>query len=147
MPIEQTAVAQGKERIMPDSHQNQMQRALACLNAESGETFTLTERLAGKSGAWAVDSRNGQSGILKVFAPHEHATLVDMIRLVEYLQACGYPTPRPLHLGVFPDGVFSLQKRLPGNPMRLPGVYAELNKHELTLLLGVLDLHTGIAPT
>lgn len=131
---------------MIDPREISMRFALACLNNDLAQRFTLCERLPGKSGAWAVDSLEGQKGVLKVSADSTCDSFVQTIRLAEHLRALGYPTPCPLHHGLLPGGCFYLQERLPGHPMRSPGVYAELNQHELGLLLRVLDLHSAIAP-
>lgn len=132
---------------MADPHANLMQCALDRLNAELGQRFTCSARLSGKNGAWAVDSPDGGYGILKVFADRACATVEQMVNLITHLRAAGYPTPRPLHHGSIPGGhCFYLQERLPGHPMRSPGVSSELNQHELSLLLQLLDLHDGIAP-
>lgn len=132
---------------MVKPHGNDMQHALACLNDELRKRFTLSERLPGKSGAWAVDSLDGERGILKVFNNRSCDRVERMVRLVEHLRAAGYPTPRPLHYGPIPGGgCFYLQERVPGHLMRSPGEYSALNHHELDLLLRVLDLHAGIGP-
>lgn len=132
---------------MVEPHANVMQRALDCLNGELGKRFTLSESLPGKSGAWAVDSLDGARGVLKVSKDRSCDTVERTVRLVEHLRAAGYPTPRPLHHGPIPGGgCFYLQERWPGHPMRSPGVWSEMNQHELGLLLRLLDLHAGIAP-
>ena len=122
--------------------------ALDYLNRELGKRFTLAERLPGKSGAWAVHSLDGQHGILKVFEDSSCERVAPTVRVVEHLRAAGYPTPRPMHYGPISGGACCyLQERVPGYLMRSPGVYAELNRDELELLLRLLDLHAGIAPT
>ncbi|MCE7982644.1 MAG: aminoglycoside phosphotransferase family protein [Caldilinea sp. CFX5] len=132
---------------MIETHENAMQRALACLNGVQGKQFTFAEKLPGQSGAWAVDGPDGERGILKVSADSDCATVAQIVRLIEHLRTAGYPTPRPLHYGSIPDGgCFYLQECLPGRPMRAPGFYAELNQHELGLLLRLLERHEGIAP-
>ncbi|CAA9317198.1 MAG: hypothetical protein AVDCRST_MAG93-5560, partial [uncultured Chloroflexia bacterium] len=73
--------------------------------------------------------------------------LAQTVRVVEHLRTAEYPTPRPLHYGPIPGGgCYYLQERVTGHLMRSPGVYAELNYHELELLLRLLNLHAGIAP-
>lgn len=130
-----------------EPHVNLMKRALDCLNSNLGRRFTLSEKLSEKSSTWAVDSLDGERGVLKIYDDSYRDTVEQTVRLAEYLRVAGYPTPRPLHHGLIPDGgCFYLQERLPGRPMRSPGVYSELNQHELELLLRLLDLHTGIAP-
>lgn len=124
-----------------------LQRALDCANGELRKHFELSERLPGKSGAWRVQSPDGEQAILKVFDDSYGATVAQTIPLVEQLRAAGYQTPRPLHHGKVPrGGYFYLQERLPGQTMRSPGVWSELNQHELGLLLSVLDMHAGLAP-
>lgn len=131
--------------IKPDG--NLMQRALDSLNRELGKQFTLAERLPGKSGAWAVDASDGEQGVLKVYGDSSCATVKQTVRLAEHMRAVGYATPRPLHYGLLPGGgCFYLQERVPGQPMRSPGIYDELNRYELELLLRMLDLHAAIAP-
>jgi Ser/Thr protein kinase RdoA (MazF antagonist) len=132
---------------MVDSHENRMQRALDCINDELGKQFILSERLQGKSGAWAVDSLDGERGILKISDGSDCGTVERTVHLAEHLRSKGYPTPRPLHHGSIPNGgSYYLQERLTGHPMRSPGVWSELNRHELGILLHQLDLHAGIAP-
>ena len=124
-----------------------MQRTLDVLSDALGKRFTLVERLPGKSGAWSVESLDGECGILKVSKDSSCDRVAQTVRVVEHLRAAGYPTPRPLHHGPIPGGgCCYLQERVPGHLLRSPGVYAELNHHELELLLHVLDLHTGMAP-
>lgn len=124
-----------------------VKRALDCLNHKLGRQFALSERLAEKICTWAVAALDGQRGVLKVYDDSDYATVEQTMCLAEYLRAAGYPTPRPLHHGRIPGGgCFYLQERLPGRPMRSPGVYGELNQHELGLLLPLLDLHAEIAP-
>lgn len=123
------------------------QRALDCLNGNLGQQFILSAKLSQKSSTWAVDSSDGVQGVLKVYEESDCATVEQTVRLAEHLWAVGYPTPRPLHHGAIPGGgCYYLQERLPGQPMRSPGFYAEMNQHELGLLLPLLHLHAGIAP-
>jgi hypothetical protein len=132
---------------MVEPHENRMQRALDCINDELGKQFILSERLPGKSGAWAVDSLDGERGILKISDGSDGGIVERTVHLAEHLRSRGYSTPRPLHNGSIPNGgYYYLQERLPGHPMRSPGVWSELNRHELRLLLHLLDLHAGIAP-
>ncbi len=131
---------------MDERNVNRMQRAVDCLNGELRSQYALSERLPGKSGAWLVDSPDGEQGILKVFDDDDCDVVEQTVDLVQHLCAVGYPTPRQLHHGPIPGGgCFYLQQRLPGHPMRSPGVWSELNQQELDLLLRVLDLHAGIA--
>lgn len=123
------------------------QRALACLNGNLGQQFILSARLSQKSSTWAVDAPEGGQGVLKVYEDSHCATVEQTMRLAEHLWAAGYPTPRPLRHGAIPGGgCYYLHERLPGQPMRSPGFYAEMNQHELGLLLPLFDLHAGIAP-
>ena len=125
---------------------NVVQCALDSLNRELGKRYTLSEKLVGKSGAWALDSVDGEQAILKVSNDTACDRVERMLHLVEHLRAADYTTPRPLHYGSIPGGgCYYLQERVPGKLMRSPGVYSELNHHELGLLLRVLDLHADIA--
>lgn len=128
------------------SEGNVAQRALDLLNSELGKRYTLSEKLVGKSGAWALDTTDGEQAILKVSNDTTCERIERMVHLAEHLRVAGYPTPRPLHYGSIPGGgCYYLQERVPGKLMRSPGVYSELNHHELGLLLRVLDLHADIA--
>lgn len=130
-----------------EAHRNDMHRALDVLNGAQGTPFTLVERLPGASGAWAVAALDGTHAVLKVFPGGACDHVAQLVRVVEHLRAAGYPTPRPLHYGPLPGGgCFYLQQRVPGHLLRSPGVYAALNRHELDLLLQVLDRHAGLAP-
>jgi aminoglycoside phosphotransferase (APT) family kinase protein len=125
---------------------NLMQRALDLLNGELGKHLTLSEKLLGKSGAWAVHAPDGEQFILKVSSDTSCDHVGRTALLVEHLRRAGYPTPRWLRFGSLQGGgCYYLQERVPGKLMRSPGVYSELNHHELQLLLQVLNLHAGIA--
>ena len=51
-------------RTSTDEHYvKQMITALDCLNAELGQSFMLSERLPGKSGAWAIETSCGDRAI------------------------------------------------------------------------------------
>ena len=59
-----------------------------------------------------------------------------MADILTQLHACGYPTPRVLYAGQLRDGEgVYVQEWLPGQMLRTPGVWTELNADELQLLL------------
>lgn len=83
---------------------NVIRRALDFLNGELGKQFTLSERLSGKSDAWAVESLDGEQAVLKVSNDGSCDRVEQTVRLVEHLRASGYATPRPLYYGLLPGG-------------------------------------------
>lgn len=128
-------------------HDLRMQHALNHLVSVYGKPFMRTARLPGKRGAWAIASVDGACAVLKIFDASTCVEMWAMADIVTQLHACGYPTPRVLYVGQLPDGEgVYVQEWLPGQMLRTPGIWAELNADELQLLLAMLERHAQLAP-
>jgi hypothetical protein len=93
---------------------------LQYINAQHQTTFTLLERcLGGEQGAFLVTA--GQEGrfVLKWSEGLHQVEVVNHIaEMMANLRANNYPAPLYLYNGVFQDGCYSIQERLPGTPMQ-----------------------------
>lgn len=127
---------------------NVMQRAVDAVNLQLGTRFALGEALGGQHrGAWAVEASDGMRGVLKASDDGYRDVAEPAIRVVSELRRHGYPAPRPIaHGPISGGGHWYLQERAPGQPMRRPGHYAEINSRQLDGLLEVIALQAGLAP-
>lgn len=129
------------------AHDERMRRALIYLSHQLDTALVLAERLSGKSRAWALDAPDGTRWVLKVAHESTCDQVMALAALTAYLRSVGYPTPCMRYAGVLPDGgCVSLQEWLPGQLMRVPGIWTELNQDELRLLLSILARHAQLAP-